>query len=47
MLMIEYLRRPDLLDEQWVAPWRGTGAPDAAPSEQRTAPSVGHADPAA
>jgi hypothetical protein len=24
-LMIEYLHRPDLLDEQWVAPWRGTG----------------------
>jgi len=26
-LMIEYQRRPDLLDEQWVAPWRGTAAP--------------------
>ena len=24
-LMIEYLHRPDLLDEQWVAPWRATG----------------------
>jgi hypothetical protein len=23
-LMIEYLHRPDLLDEQWVALWRGT-----------------------
>jgi hypothetical protein len=21
-LMISYLRRPDLLDEAWVAPWR-------------------------
>jgi hypothetical protein len=38
-LMIEYLRRPDLLDEEWVAPWRGTGVQDAAPSEQETAPS--------
>lgn len=36
-LMLEYLRRPDLLDEQRVAPWRGTGVPDAAPSEQKTA----------
>ena len=43
-LMIEYLRRPDLLDEEWVAPWRGTGVPDAAPSEQQTAPSGGTAD---
>ena len=24
-LMIEYLRRPDLLDEAWVAPWRAAG----------------------
>jgi hypothetical protein len=23
-LMIEYLRRPDLLDTDWVAPWRAT-----------------------
>jgi hypothetical protein len=38
-LMIEYLRRPDLLDEEWVAPWRGPGVQDAAPSEQETAPS--------
>jgi hypothetical protein len=21
-LMMAYLRRPDLLDEDWVAPWR-------------------------
>jgi len=38
-LMLEYLRRPDLLDEQRVAPWRGTGVPDAAPSGQKTAPA--------
>jgi len=38
-LMIEYLRRPDLLDEERVAPWRGTGVQDAARSEQETAPS--------
>jgi hypothetical protein len=38
-LMIEYLHRPDLLDEERVAPWRGTGGQDAAPSEQETAPS--------
>jgi hypothetical protein len=38
-LMIEYLRRPDLLDEEWVASWRGTGVQDAATSEQETAPS--------
>jgi len=38
-LMLEYLRRPDLLDEQRVAPWRGTGAPDAASSGQKTAPA--------
>ena len=38
-LMIEYLRRPDLLDGEWVAPWRGTGVPDAASSEQETASS--------
>ena len=30
-LMIEYLRRPDLLDEERVAPWRGTSVQDAAP----------------
>jgi hypothetical protein len=24
-LMVEYLRRPDLLDEERVAPWRGAG----------------------
>ncbi len=36
---IEYLRRPDLLDEERVAPWRGTGGQDAAPAEQETAPS--------
>jgi hypothetical protein len=40
-LMIEHLRRPDLLDEERVAPWRGTGRQDAAPSEQQTAPSIG------
>ena len=40
-LMLEYLRRPDLLDEQRVAPWRGTGAPDAASSGQKTAPAGG------
>jgi hypothetical protein len=28
-LMVEYLRRPDLLDEERVAPWRATGGPDA------------------
>jgi hypothetical protein len=38
-LMLEYLRRPDLVDEQRVAPWRGTGVPDAAPSGQKTAPA--------
>ena len=38
-LMLEYLRRPDLLDEQRVAPWRGTGVPAAAPSGQKTAPA--------
>jgi len=38
-LMIEYLSRPDLLDEERVAPWRGTGVQDAGPSEQETAPS--------
>ncbi len=43
-LMIEYLRRPDLLDEERVARWRGTGVPDAAPPEQGTAPSGAHAD---
>jgi hypothetical protein len=32
-LMIEYLRRPDLLNQEWVAPWRGTGAQCAALSE--------------
>lgn len=37
--MIEYLRRPDLLDEERVAPWRATGGQDAAPAEQETAPS--------
>jgi hypothetical protein len=37
--MIDYLHRPDLLDEERVAPWRGTGVRDAAPSEQETAPS--------
>jgi hypothetical protein len=30
--MIEYLRRPDLLDQERVAPWRETGVQDAAPS---------------
>jgi hypothetical protein len=38
-LMIENLRQPDLLDEERVAPWRGAGVRDAAPSEQETAPS--------
>ncbi len=38
-LMVEYLRRPDLLDEERLAPWRGTGVQDAAPSEQETTPS--------
>ena len=37
-LMIGSLRRPDLLDQERVAPWRGTGVQDAAPSEQETAP---------
>ncbi len=31
-LMIEYLHRPDLLDQERVAPWRGTSGQDAAPS---------------
>ncbi len=39
-LMIDYLRRPDLLDEEWVAPWRGTGGQDAALSLEETAPSA-------
>lgn len=39
-LMIDYLRRPDLLDEARVAPWRSTGMHDAALSEQETAPSA-------
>ena len=38
-LMIGSLRRPDLLDQERVAPWRGTGVQDAAPSEQETAPN--------
>ena len=28
-LMIEYLRQPELLDEEHVAPWRSAAAPDA------------------
>jgi hypothetical protein len=32
-LMIEYLRRPDLLNQDWVAPWREMGARSAAHSE--------------
>ena len=31
-LMIRYLRRPDLLDQERVAPWRGTGGPSSPPS---------------
>ena len=38
-LMIGSLRLPDLLDQERVAPWRGTGVQDAAPSEQETAPN--------
>jgi hypothetical protein len=30
-LMTGYLRRPDLLDQERLAPWRGTGVQDAAP----------------
>jgi hypothetical protein len=38
-LMVEYLRRPDRLDEEWVAPWRGMGGPAAAAAEQQPVPS--------
>ncbi len=38
-LMVKYLRRPELLDQERVAPWRGKGMPDAALSEQETTPS--------
>jgi hypothetical protein len=37
-LMLDYLRRPDLLDEERVAPWRRAGRRDTAPSEEATGP---------
>jgi len=38
-LMIAYLRRPDLLDEERAAPWRGTGVQDAALPSSSSPPS--------